>query len=306
MPELILHHYDYSPFAEKVRLMFGLKGLAWRSVEIPMVMPKPDLMPLTGGYRRTPVLQVGADVYCDTQRIAAELERRCPEPSLFPDGSEGHARALAAWADRQLFWPAARFATGTIADKLPPGFHEDRAAMWGVRTDIERLKRAAPRHREQLAVQLPWIESMLADGRPYLLGERPGLADLAVVHPLWFVANSGRRVAPVLEPYQRLGAWMARLAAIGHGERSEMAAAEALDVARAAEPEPDGAVIADDDSGLAAGAEVSVAPDDYARDQVSGTLAALSADSIALRRHHERVGEVAVHFPRMGYTLRPA
>ena len=76
MADLILHHYDISPYAEKIRLAFGLKGLAWRSVIQPMVLPKPDLMPLTGGFRRTPVLQVGADIYCDTLCIAMELDRR--------------------------------------------------------------------------------------------------------------------------------------------------------------------------------------------------------------------------------------
>src|SRR3990167_265739 len=76
----ILHHYDTSPFSEKVRLMFGLKGLTWSSVEIPNINPKPDYTPLTGGYRRTPSLQIGADVYCDSQAILAEIERRWPEP----------------------------------------------------------------------------------------------------------------------------------------------------------------------------------------------------------------------------------
>ena len=32
MPDIILHHYDMSPFAEKIRLALGLKGLPWRSV----------------------------------------------------------------------------------------------------------------------------------------------------------------------------------------------------------------------------------------------------------------------------------
>ena len=111
MDELILHHYDMSPFSEKVRLIFGLKGLAWRSVIVPMTLPKPDLMPLTGGFRRTPVLQVGADIYCDTDLIAAELERRFPEPSIFPDRSAGLAAILAMWADRgqTVSWCAQRF-----------------------------------------------------------------------------------------------------------------------------------------------------------------------------------------------------
>ena len=41
MSPLILHHYDFSNFAEKARLMLGFKGLAWRGVEIPPIAPKP-------------------------------------------------------------------------------------------------------------------------------------------------------------------------------------------------------------------------------------------------------------------------
>ena len=62
MADILLHHYDNSPFSEKIRLALGLKRLAWRSVIQPNMMPKPHLVPLTGGYRRIPVLQIGADV----------------------------------------------------------------------------------------------------------------------------------------------------------------------------------------------------------------------------------------------------
>ena len=60
--EVIFHAYPQSPVAEKVRVAFGIKGLAWRKVEIPRLPPKPMLTALTGGYRRTPVMQIGADI----------------------------------------------------------------------------------------------------------------------------------------------------------------------------------------------------------------------------------------------------
>ena len=86
MTDIILHHYETSPYSEKVRLGLGLKGLTWASVEIPVIMPKPDLTALTGGYRKTPVLQIGADIYCDSQLIMRELERLHPSPSFYPAG----------------------------------------------------------------------------------------------------------------------------------------------------------------------------------------------------------------------------
>ena len=103
VPDLILHHYPQSPVAEKVRKVLGMKGLAWRSVEIPRLPPKPELMPLTAGYRLTPVLQIGADVYCDSQRIIREIDRRHVDPTLFPASGAGMPWALSRWSDQAFF-----------------------------------------------------------------------------------------------------------------------------------------------------------------------------------------------------------
>src|SRR5256885_2140178 len=99
MTDIILHHYEISPYSEKVRTGLGLKALAWGSVEIPMIMPKPDLTALTGGYRKTPVLPIGADIYCDSQLIMRELERRHPTPSFYPAGRGAAARWLSKAAE---------------------------------------------------------------------------------------------------------------------------------------------------------------------------------------------------------------
>ena len=66
--DTILHHYFNSPYSEKVRIQLAIKGLVWSSVVQPSVMPKPDRTPLTGGYRRIPVMQIGAEVFCDSWR----------------------------------------------------------------------------------------------------------------------------------------------------------------------------------------------------------------------------------------------
>ena len=94
----ILHHFDASPFAEKIRLILGFHGIAWREVKIPMVMPKPDVLAMTGGYRKTPLLQLGADVYADTSLIARVLDRLGQGPTLFP-ATAPLAVPLAQWAD---------------------------------------------------------------------------------------------------------------------------------------------------------------------------------------------------------------
>src|SRR4030095_9754559 len=109
--------------------MFGRKRLHWRSVIQPDVMPKPHLIPLTGGYRRIPVLQIGADVYCDSQLIARVLERRHPSPTIYPNGSEATCHAWNMWADRLLFLPAVAVVFADIGEFVPKAFIGERSKM---------------------------------------------------------------------------------------------------------------------------------------------------------------------------------
>ncbi|QQS13286.1 MAG: glutathione S-transferase family protein [Rhodospirillales bacterium] len=306
MAELILHNYDFSNYAEKARIALGYKALTWRSVVIPPIAPKPDLTPLTGGYRRTPVLQIGADVYCDTRLILRELDRRHPDPPLFPPELEGVANAITYWVENQFFRPVALHVSGVNADLMPEGLFVDRSRMRGLPDpDLATVRRAAARNAPLVRAQLPLIENMLADGRRWVCGDRFTSADIAVYHTLWFFGARSERVVPLLAPYAALRAWMERVAAFGHGQPSPMTAAEALRAAADAAPAPAGRSAPDPDD-PPVGARVRIRADDYARDPVDGTLDFIDDREIAIRREDPVVGEIVVHFPRLGYDLRAA
>jgi glutathione S-transferase len=299
----ILHHYDFSPFAEKIRLALGLKGLHWRSVDAPAFMPKPDLVALTGGYRHIPVLQVGADVFCDTRTICRELDRRVPSPPLVRAETASVSIMIEAWAEHDLFWPIARFASGVNAETMDPRLHADRAELRGrPLPSVERLKAAARRNLRQLRPCLPVIEHRLGDGRPWLLPDGPGQEDLATYHGLWFLGALAIDCSAELDPYPATRAWMKRVAAIGHGVHEPMPAAEALAIAARCTPRAAAPSI-DDDSMPPLGQAVAVRPDDYTTAAVEGTLAHVDRDDVSLRRTDPVLGEIAVHFPRVGYTL---
>src|SRR5512133_3756091 len=170
-PPVILHHFHQSPFSEKIRLIFGLKKLAWTSVRVSRILPRPDLMPLTGGYRRTPVMQIGADIFCDTQVMIRELEARYPKPTLVPAGQAGIPYALAMWSDRVFFQNTVNLVFGTNADKIPQEFIEDRTQLRGARFDIAAMKAAIPQMMDQFRAHVDWIEAQLGDGRKWLLGD---------------------------------------------------------------------------------------------------------------------------------------
>jgi glutathione S-transferase len=306
MTNLILHNYDFSNFAEKARLMLGFKGLAWRSVEIPPIAPKPKLTPLTGGYRRTPVLQDGADIWCDTRLIARELERRVPEPSFFPAKTSGAADAIAWWAEQQFMRPTALYVSGINADHMPEGLHADRAKVHGrPAPSIEAVRRAATRNLHLVRPQIRWIADMLADGRPYLLGDVPCIADFATYHVVWFYRGRHIDCRQELAPYPRLIAWRDRMAAIGHGKRTNIDADEALAEARAATPATP-RTSQPQEGDPVPGQQARIRPADNAQDWVEGEVLFIDANEIALLRHDPEVGEVAVHFPRLGYDWRSA
>ena len=300
----ILHHYDFSPFAEKIRLVFGLKKLFWLSVAASSVMPKPELVALTGGYRHIPVLQFGADVFCDTRTIARELERRYPSPPLMEARTRGIATAVEAWAERDLFWPIARHVSGVNAETVDPQLHVDRASLRGKPTpSTQHLKAVARRNLGLLRAGLPVVENLLQHGGPWLLSGLPGQADFAVYHCLWFLKALPIDCSHELDRYPATRAWMARVAAIGHGTHAELPAREALAIAARNVPEPAGASMADDTL-PALGREVSIRPEEYATAAVMGTLVRVDDDDVAILRLDSALGEVRVHFPRIGYTIR--
>lgn len=308
MHELILHHYPTSPFAEKARLLLGFKQLSWRSVMIPPMMPKPDLTALTGGYRRTPVLQVGADIYCDTALIARRLEAEKATPALLPEGREFNVATLAQWADSVLFQHAVAlvFQPESIAlrfAKLPPEFLKtfiaDRSALFSggsaSRLPPEQAKHQWPTLMARLQQQLR------RERGDFLFGE-PSLADFAVAHPLWFLRGTPV-TAPLVDDYPDVAAWLARVLGFGHGSLSEMGAEEALGIARESRP----AALPDEDftdpNGFAAGQRVAIAAVDYGVDPVEGELLFAGREELILRREDGRAGTVHVHFPRWGFRI---
>ena len=309
MSELILHHYPQSPFAEKARLLLGFKGLSWHSVLIPPVMPKPDFTALTGGYRKTPVLQVGADIYCDTAMIARRLEQEKAAPALFPQGLEMVAQGFAAWADSAVFAHSVAlvFQPESLAvkfAKVPPEMIKvlvaDRSKLFSggtaARLQLDQAKHQWPAIISRIDQQL---QHQAGD---YLFGE-PSIADFSLAHPLWFLKGSSV-TAPLVDAYPAVAAWLDRVLGFGHGTSTQMSAEQALDVARNATPAALPDEVFEDLNGFKPGQQVTICATDYGTDPVAGELLFAGREALILRRTDERAGTVHVHFPRMGFHIQ--
>jgi glutathione S-transferase len=306
MSDLILHHYPTSPFAEKIRLVLGYKKLAWKSVIIPRIMPKPDVVALTGGYRRTPLLQIGADIYCDTALICDVLEHRQSEPSLYPPSTNGSARIVAQWADSALFWAAMGYsfspagAAYMFKDQTPEdakAFAEDRAKMraGGGRMPVADATSAYKSYLRRIA--------SMVDEQPFVMGQQPSVADFSCYHALWFT----KRIPPlagILDATPSLAAWMGRMAAFGHGSSAEFDAAAAIALAAKSTPADVSKDAFQNDHGIALGSKVTVTAESFGLEPTEGELIAATRTRYTLRRSDARAGTVQVHFPRIGYQLR--
>jgi glutathione S-transferase len=312
MPDIYLHHYPMSPFAEKMRLMLGYKGLPWKSVLVPSIMPKPDLVALTGGYRRVPVLQIGNQIICDTALMAEVLEHLSPEKPLYPAHAKGLARVLAQWADTQLFWAAMGYnfapagAQHVFRGQPPEAlatFAEDRKAM----------RAGGPRMHPSDAASvyksyLRRIASMLHE-QSYVLGNAPCVADFAIYHALWFTRTQATPLAGILEATPDVLRWLDRMAAIGHGQMSKSDATEAIAACQVSTPANSlfgTENTFQDEHGIALGEQVSIAAESFGTEPTTGTLVAATRTRYTLHRVDARAGEVFVHFPRVGYALRKA
>lgn len=303
---IIFHHYDISPFSEKVRVAFGIKGVTWYAVEQPVIMPKPELTALTGGYRKIPVMQIGADIYCDTQIILRELEARHPTPSLFVGDDKGLGWGLGLWTDRTLFQAAVAVIFGSASGFADEAFIKDREKLMGRPFDTAEMQKAVPFMKEQLRAQLDWLNSQLADGRTYLLGEAAGLTDVDAYYNLAFIRWIAPEGAAIIDAFPHVCAWEKRIQGIGHGERLAMDRETALDIARDATSTTTPHTDPGEPNGLKAGDKIMVMADDYGRDPVAGELVSSSAQHVALKRNDPRVGDVTIHFPRAGFIVMKA
>lgn len=311
MQPLILHHYWGSPYAEKVRAAMGYKKLRWLSHEITVVPPRPALEPVLGGFRRTPVLQIGADYVCDTRLILRVLDKIAPEPPLEGAPQDAFAELLCGWAEPRVFalFGPVRFRTHEdIAGVLRGAvggreFRDDRLPFMRPVYEAERVTKIVDSCRDHLRHYLNVIDMQLGAGQLYLAGSRPGFADFSAYHTVWWM-----RTAPALPEmfadFTRLSRWADRIVAFGHGDMATITGDETQAAARNGQGRNDAVSPGfpqRDDGRL--GKMVEIVPDDYGRDPVSGRVVAVSDRHFTIEREAEGIGTVRVHFPSLGYEI---
>ena len=204
-----------------------------------------------------------------------------------------------------LFASTVNFVFGSLGDKVPQSFIEDRTKLRGAPFDVKAMTAALPHHRDQFRAQAALVEAQLADGRHWLLGDF-SLADASIYMNVWYVrSNLPDQADELLSAFPRLGEWESRVRALGHGMRRDISGQDALTIAIRTEPVSRGLCQIEAD-GPKPGDRVSVAADEPVKTAIEGEIVSLSVNHIAIRRQDSQAGEVVVHFPRLGYIVSKA
>lgn len=250
---------------------------------------------MDGGYRKTPILQIGSDIYCDTHCIIRELEKRHPAPTLFPKTSSGSniagiAWMMTSWSDSQLY-----SAVGGQIDfsGLPEEFVKDRDAWRGYKRDMS----VAPFDRDRIRAQLAWLDQQLTDKKWLLDTTEVSLADFNAALPILFIKS---RKLPFLHEFPVITRWFDDfLSIIPTYMPEEMSAENALEIAKNTPVEINEATDINDPNGLKPGDEVIITPWDTGRVPTAGTIVNSCVESVTLRRKDAETGiETLIHFPR--------
>ena len=168
----------------------------------------------------------------------------------------------------------------------------------------EAIGKALPYSLAQLRAEYGWMEQRLSSGRQFMLGDQPGLPDAVCYHMIWFLRGRYEGGPEFLSQFPNLLQWEQRVQALGHGSNTELSSEQALDIAQASESDARSATDPNDPENFEAGQRVSIVPDGDGGDpEVIGELIFAGVEECAIRFENDRVGEVAIHFPRVGYKV---
>lgn len=266
-------------------------------------------MPLSGGYRKTPIMQIGANIYCDTEIICRKLARLAGNRTLYAPGFA--AERVARWADTELFRTtvALNFRPEALATQMSrmsesevAAFQADRAELSGGAPIVSVDPVAA---QADFCGLLENLETSLTT--PYLFGNEPSIADFSVYHCLWFVAGNPANT-PLFDPWPAVSAYLERMRGFGHGTHTEITAETALDIGASSQPQAphDSRVDPHLAGDLNAGDEVTVAPNDYGRIPVAGKLVAYRDNEVVIERQDAQANHLMIHFPNIGFEVSSA
>jgi len=306
-PEIIVYSYEMAPNPQKLFQFLALFAIPYKYVEIPGIMPRPQLAEVGITYRRTPLLSIGSDMYIDNALIISRLAdiAQHSDTGLIDNTNHLEYDALA-----QLGF---KLAVGLLPLDTPmlqdKAFLADRTELVGQPFDPVAMGKARPQTISKMISLVQLVQGhFLKAGRKFVLeGDTPSTADMH----LYWALNWGLRVhqgaRPEISPssHPRIFEWLENVENFIKDRKFEtkITMEEAYEVLRVP-PTHEYAKfvphVSDNPEGLSEGQRIKVTPEDSGRNHPQfGTLIGLNYEQVCLRNEKGLV----MHFPRLGYEV---
>lgn len=300
---MILHNYALSPFSEKIRAMLGYADLAWKSAISPAMPPRPIVDPLAGGYRKIPVGQIGADIFCDTRIISSEIAALSNKPTLAMENCSPEIAKFVQHVDGPLFMAVVANSTPRKAILLmltnftpwsAYRFIKDRAEM-GSRSKLKPIRKTEA--KAMIKAHLKDMESRLEKTK-FIFGETPTIADFSAYHLLWFREKTSSD--KFRKKFPAVCDWIKEIQSFGHGKVHRISKSDVFNEARSADPRIVPKAMQQSEL---VGKTIEIAPNDYGLTPVRGVVVGADSLRTILARETEEFGTLHVHFPNSGYEI---
>jgi glutathione S-transferase len=191
MTDLVIYGVKGSPFVRKVQVVLREKGIDYE-IEMVMPFPAPDWFAELNPAGRIPVLRdrsissEGVEgTIPDSSAICAYLERKHPEPAMYPADAFEYARALwlEEYADSEM---AGRVGLGIFRPMIFP-------PMSGKERDVEKARKTLG---EDMPPIFDYWEKQLTGGREFLVGDAFGIADVSLATQFVNLQHAGGKADP--------------------------------------------------------------------------------------------------------------
>lgn len=307
MEKIILHRNYGSPYCQKIMVMLDYSQLDWYSELTSKGVPRPVQETLSGNYsRRVPLLQIGADIYCDTKEICEQIAELSGNKTL---------SYYNLTKDQQNFSDALEYELGrAVVSKLTPMdlitsyfkhipikdacvFLIDRFKL---KSKIKKHKPLEDKSQEEwtsvLIQFLKRINKML-ETHPFLSESKdPNYTDFSAYTHIWYSNRINNLKYAKNLPHIR--AWLKKMESFTIGNYKSLSRGEALKIARDVEPNPIDSLNQKSDK---LNTQVSVLVNDglsFIMNPVNGILVGENENKTILERNHPDVGKVHIHIPK--------
>ena len=276
--------------------MSGFFEKEWYSLRVKSSPPRLVIDKLVNGYRKIPIAQEDADIYCDSKLISREFFNSL---SLIPDSKEDKQSEV---FENDIF----KACLNSISPvKLLSAFFRLLDFSEFLKTTKDRLGAAKEfndyrMHKSEAlfawSTHLKELNRQLESD--FILGKNPSYLDFCAYHLIWFhIKITNENLSDELE---LLIKWYERMEAFGHGSYEEVTEEFAFQEAKRSMPKE---IRADQEHSKYIGKEVFISPSDYMKNKTKGMLVGATDYSWILSRDNSEYGLVHIHFPKRGFEL---